>query len=153
VVADLSDGRYAARRLGVKRPGVHPVRANGTDFVVVIPERDDIALVGPIPSSHVESADVSPELAAACASADVLLTLATLDPASGGDYLSTWATDAVAVVTAGKSSSVRIHAVGELVRHAGMRLVSAVLIGADKGDESLGLVSERDEASTSVLPL
>jgi hypothetical protein len=121
--------------------------------VVVIPERDDIALVGPIPSSHVESADVSPELAAACASADVLLTLATLDPASGGDYLSTWATDAVAVVTAGKSSSVRIHAVGELVRHAGMRLVSAVLIGADKGDESLGLVSERDEASTSVLPL
>lgn len=153
VVADLSDGRYAARRLGVKSPGIHPVRADGADFVVVTPERDDIALVGPIPSSQGESAHVSPELAAACASADVLLTLATLDPASGGDYLSTWATDAVAVVTAGKSSSVRVHAVGEMVRLAGMRLVSVVLIGADKGDESLGLVSERDDLATSVLPL
>ena len=153
VVADLSDGGYAARRLGVKRPGVHPVRADGADFVVVTHERDDIAFVGPIPSSHAEPAQVSPELAAACASADVLLTLATVDPASGGDYLSTWATAAIAVVTAGKSSSVRIHAVGEMVRLAGMRLVSVVLIGADKGDESLGFVSEPDEQSTPVLQL
>jgi capsular polysaccharide biosynthesis protein len=153
VVADLSDGRHAARRLGVKRPGVHPVRADGADFVVVTLAHDDIALAGPIPSSQAEPAHVSRKLAAACASADVLLTLATLDPACGGDYLSTWATDAVAVVTAGKSSSVRIHAVGEMVRLAGMRLVSVVLIGADKGDESLGLVSERDDQSTSMLPL
>jgi capsular polysaccharide biosynthesis protein len=153
VVADLSDGRYAARRLGVKKPGVHSVRAHGADFVVVTPERDDIALVGPIPSSQGEPAKVSPELAAACGDADVLLTLATLDPASGGDFLSTWATDAVAMVTAGKSSTTRIHAVGEMVRLAGLRLGSVVLIGADKGDESLGLVSERDNQSTSVLPL
>jgi capsular polysaccharide biosynthesis protein len=153
VVADLSDGRYAARRLGIKRPGVHPVRADGADFLVVTPERDDIALVGPVHSAHGEPAHVSPELAAACASADVLLTLTTLDPASGGDYLSTWATDAVAVVTAGNSSSVRIHAVGEMVRLAGMRLVSVVLIGADKGDESLGLLSERVDQSAPVLQL
>ena len=153
VVADLSDGRHAARRLGVRKPGIHPVRADGMDFLVVIPERDDIALVGPIPSSQAEPGHVSAELAAACASADFLLTLATLDPASGGTYLSTWATDAVAVVTAGKSSSVRIHAVGEMVRLAGVRLVSVVLTGADKDDESLGLVPERDDQSTSVLSL
>lgn len=153
VLADLSDGRYAARRLGVRKPGVHPVRADGVEFVVVTPERDDIALVGPIPDSQTDPAQVSPELAAACASADVLLTLATLDPGSGADYLSTWATDAVAVVTAGNSSTVRIHAVGEMVRLAGMRLVSVVLIGADNGDESLGLVPERDDQSTSVLSL
>ena len=153
VVADLSNGSYAARRLGVKKPGIHPVRADGADFVVVTPEHDDIALVGPISSSEAESAHASPELTAACASADLLLTLATLDPASGGDYLSTWATDAVAVVTAGKSSSVRIHAVGEMIRLAGMRLVSVVLIGADKDDESLGMVYAQDDESTSVLPL
>ena len=153
VVADLSDGRYAARRLGIRKPGVHPVRAYGADFVVVNPEHDDIALVGPIRSSHAEPAYIGRELAAACASADFLLTLATLDPALGGDYLPTWAADAVAVVTAGKSSSVRIHAVGEMVRVAGMRLVSVVLIGADKGDESLGFVHERDGQSTSVLSL
>jgi hypothetical protein len=121
--------------------------------VVVTPERDDIALIGPVPSSQGESAQVSPELAAACASTDVLLTLATLDPASGGDFLSTWATDAVAVVTAGKSSMTRVHAVGEMVRLAGIRLVSVVLIGADKGDESLGMVYAQDDHSTSVLPL
>ena len=153
VVADLSNGSYAARRLGIKKPGVNLVRANGADFVVVTPERDDIALVGPIPGSQAEPAHVSRELAAACASADFLLTLATLDPASGGDYLSTWATDAVAVVTAGRSSSVRIHAVGEMIRLAGMRLVSVVLIGADKDDESLGMVYAQDDQSTSVLPL
>ena len=153
VVADLSNGSYVARRLGVKKPGVHSVRADGADFVVVTPERGEITLAGPIPSSQAELAHVSPELAAACASADLLLTLATLDPASGGDYLATWATDAVAVVTAGRSSSVRIHAVGEMIRLAGMRLGSVVLIGADKDDESLGLVYTRDEHSTSVSPL
>ena len=153
VVADLSNGSYAARRLGVKKPGVHPVRADGADFVVVTPDHDDIALVGPISSSQAESAHASPELTAACASADFLLTLATLDPASGGDHLLTWATDAVAVVTAGKSSSVRIHAVGEMIRLAGMRLVSVVLIGADKDDESLGMVHAQDDQFTSVLPL
>ncbi|HUK73238.1 MAG TPA: hypothetical protein VLW50_31570, partial [Streptosporangiaceae bacterium] len=44
----------------------------------------------------------------------------------------------VVVVTAGRSSSTRIHAVGEMIRLAGTPLVSAVLVGADKTDESLG---------------
>ena len=57
------------------------------------------------------------------------------------------------MVTAGQSSSVRIHAVGEMVRVAGLRLVSVVLTGADKGDESLGFVSEPEDQSTLVLPL
>ena len=74
-----------------------------------------------------------------------MLTLATLDPAFGGDHLATWATDAVAVVTAGESSAERIHAVGEMIRLAGMRLDSAVLVGADKGDESLGVALAPDE--------
>ena len=60
VVADLSDGGHAARRLGVKSPGVHPVRADGADFVVVTPERDDIAFVGPIPSSQAAPAPSVP---------------------------------------------------------------------------------------------
>jgi hypothetical protein len=32
----------------------------------------------------------------------------------------------------------RIHAVGELIRLAGVKLISAVLVDADKNDESLG---------------
>ena len=42
-------------------------------------------------------------------------------------------------MTAGRSSWTRIHAVGEMIRLAGMSLVSAVLVGADKTDESLGV--------------
>ena len=73
------------------------------------------------------------------------LTLVTLDPALGGDYLATWAANSVVVVTAGLSSAVRIHAVGEMIRVSGTRLVSVVLIGADKSDESLGLTPRPDE--------
>ena len=78
-------------------------------------------------------------------SADLLLTLVTLDPALGGEHLATWATNAVVVVSAGQSSAERIHGVGEMIRLAGMRLDSVVLIGADKSDESLGLVRRTDE--------
>ena len=78
-------------------------------------------------------------------SADLLLTLVTLDPALGGDHLATWATNAVVVVSAGQSSAERIHGVGEMIRLAGMRLDSVVLLGADKSDESLGLTPRPDE--------
>ena len=88
-----------------------------------------------------------PEIAlvASDVSADLLLTLATLDPALGGDHLATWATNAVVVVSAGQSSAERIHGVGEMIRLAGMRLDSVVLIGADKSDESLGLTPRPEE--------
>ena len=69
-----------------------------------------------------------------------MLTLATLEPTQSGDHLATWATDAVAMVTAGQSSATRINAVGEMIRVAGIRLESVVVINADKSDESLGKV-------------
>jgi hypothetical protein len=49
------------------------------------------------------------------------------------------------VVSAGESSAERLHGVGEMIRLAGTRLVSVVLIGADKRDESLGLTRRSDE--------
>lgn len=61
-----------------------------------------------------------------------------LDPGVGADHLSTWANEAVAVVTAGASTTVKIHATGEMIRGAGIHLASAVLLGADRADESLG---------------
>jgi len=81
---------------------------------------------------------------AAYARANLLLTLATLDVSFGGDHLATWATDAVAVITAGRSSWTTISAVGEMARLSGTRLVSAVLIGADHSDESLGVTYTSD---------
>ncbi|MEP7022229.1 MAG: hypothetical protein ABJB47_00115 [Actinomycetota bacterium] len=89
------------------------------------------------------------DLATAYASADVLLTLAVLDPMIGAEHLATWSSNAVAVVTAGRSSWTRTQAVGEMIRLAGIRLVSAVLIGAEQTDESLGMMhpprADRDD--------
>ena len=140
VMADLSEGANAARLLGVKTSGICAVSQNGANLKVVVPDRHEIAPVGPLRGrlAAVEPRLADGSLADACASADLLLTLATLDPASGGDHLGTWATDVVVMVTAGRSSAVRINAVGEMIRLSGTRLVSAVLIEADRSDESLG---------------
>ena len=147
VVADLSSGARLARLLGARDSGVHAVSHNGAQLMVVLPDRDDVAPVGPLTggTSLVASAQATEAVVDASGSADVLLTLATLDPAFGGDYLATWATDAVAVVTAGESSVERVRGVGEMIRLAGMRIDSAVLIGADKSDESLGVAPSPDE--------
>ena len=103
----------------------------------MVPAADDLAPVGPL---RVPDRNAEPDaaLAAACAKADLVLSLVSLDPADGGEHLATWATDAVAMVTAGRSTATRIHAVGEMIRLAGARLASVVVMDADKADESLG---------------
>ena len=147
IAADLSSGAYLAHLSGVKGPGVQTVSRNGVNFMMAVPDRDDPAPVGPLPSatSPAGPAQAGDALVASDVSADLLLTLVTLDPALGGQHLATWAANAVVVVSAGQSSAERIHGVGEMVRLAGMRLDSVVLIGADKRDESLGLVRRSDE--------
>jgi capsular polysaccharide biosynthesis protein len=147
VVADLSEGARAARLLRAKGPGVHDVDQDGVGLVVAVPDRDDVAPIGPLRASvaRAEPGPADEALVDAYASADLLLTLATLNPAFGADYLATWATNVVAVVTAGHSSEVRVHAAGEMIRHAGMHLTSVVLIGADKSDESVGMAYSPDD--------
>jgi hypothetical protein len=154
IVADLCNSYPAARRLGgtesnpaarllgVTKAGVHTVRLDKVQLVVVVPDRDDVAPIGPLGSetSAPQFAGCGEKLALAYASADILLTLATPDPSVGSEHLATWAPAAVAMVTAGRSSWTRIHAVGEMIRLAGMYLVSAVLVGASKTDESLGVI-------------
>jgi capsular polysaccharide biosynthesis protein len=139
VMADLCGGAPAAVLLGARGPGAHTVSMDGARLVVAVPDPNEFAPVGPLrPTSLRAPSATAGELAAACASADLLLTLITLDPSVGGDHLATWAADAVVVVQAGRSSWTKIHAVGEMIRLAGTRLVSAVLVEADKTDESLG---------------
>jgi hypothetical protein len=143
VAADLASGAPAAGLLGSKQPGVHPVSVRDARLIVAVPDRDDMEPAGPLGQAPAQ-AQPSPfteAVTAACASSNVLLTLAPLDPSLGGDHLATWAADAVVFITAGRSSWTKIHAVGEMIRLAGTRLVSAVLVGADKTDESLGVVA------------
>ena len=146
VVADLASGAPAAGLVGSNKPGVGPVTVDGAHLIVAVPESDDLEPAGPL--SHASAQDkrssFTEAVNAACASANVLLTLAPLDPALGGEHLATWATDAVVFVTAGRSSWTKIRAVGEMVRLSGSQLVSAVLVGADKTDDSLGVIREAE---------
>ncbi|MGD0559078.1 MAG: hypothetical protein ABSA93_29410 [Streptosporangiaceae bacterium] len=153
VVADLSAAADAARLLGAAGAGV---RTAGQNLVVAIPDPADVAPVGPYRSSGagapaangVGQPAASKDLISAFDSADLLLTFAKLDPAVGADHLATWTADVVAVVTAGRSSVTRVQAAGEMIRLAGVRLVSAVLVGADRSDESLGVPAPADDPAT-----
>jgi hypothetical protein len=138
VLADLCAGAPAARLLGVRGAGVRDVRVGNARLIVAVPDGDDLFPVGPLRRSRSNAADANDDLGAACASADLLLTLAAVDPSVGGEHLADWVSSVVAFITAGRSSAERIRAVGEMIRLARIPRVSAVLVGADKTDESLG---------------
>jgi capsular polysaccharide biosynthesis protein len=140
VVADLSAGAHAARLLGVKGHGAAAVAHADGQVVVVVPAVGDTAPVGPFPPPGGMNGHARPDdaVTSACADADLVLSLVTLDPAFGADHVGTWATDAVALVTSGRSTATRIHAVGEMMKLAGTKVDSVVVIDADPGDESLG---------------
>jgi capsular polysaccharide biosynthesis protein len=141
VLTDLVSGAPAAKLLDSKAPGVRSVSVHDAHLILAVPDRDDIAPVGPLGSAPAEGqrSAFTEAVGNACASADLLLTLVTLDPSLGAENLASWAPGAVVVVTAGGSSWARINAVGEMIRLAGTSLTSAVLVGADKTDESLGV--------------
>jgi hypothetical protein len=140
VIADLSSHRDAARRLNANKPGVRPINVDGASLVVAVPDAGDMTPIGPLSARTlpVSLGEPNPQVLAATSRADVLLTLVTLDPSFGAEHLATWATDAVPVVTAGRSTAVAIRSNGELLRIAGTRFESAVLVGADRDDQTIG---------------
>lgn len=166
IIADLSADATAGRLLGFADPGVRIVLADGEQIALVVPEPGDLLAIGPLPDeSHPAQptgavagrggrsrasrvggqlsgvqTTTSYQLAAAYESADMLLTVVTLDPALGAEHLPTWATDAVIVVTAGESTATKIHSISEMARLAGTTVRCVLLVGADKNDESIGTV-------------
>jgi hypothetical protein len=168
LVADLAAGSPAARLLGVRAPGVVAVTVDRRQLTVAVPDRDDFTLIGPVGRAHLDPARHHPDpaghhpaaqaragaglpgpLAAAYDSADVLVSLVTLDPALGGEYLPTWAAGAVVMVTAGASSETKIRTAGEMIRLVGTPLISAILLDADEADESLGMRFEPELAPST----
>ena len=136
IVADLCAGAPAARLLGVRGPGVKMASGQEGQLAVVVPEPGEIAPAGPAvrPGPGVRLV-LAREVYQA---ADVLLVLVPLDPLGGSEHLASWAGRAVAVVSAGETSATRINAVGELIRLAGVTQLPAVLLGADRNDETVG---------------
>lgn len=137
VVADLTPGARAARLLGSKDTGVSQVSPKGTKLTTYVPGPDQVAACGPLRQDGFAAPDAA--VATACHAADLLITLAVLDPAVGAEHLATWATEAVAVVSAGRSSGQRLYGVGEMLRLSRTRLASVVLLDADQADVSIGV--------------
>ena len=145
LLADLSQGRHAARLLGEPAPGVQRITSQGAHLVLAVPDADEVTPIGPFRArggAAVRNAATDKALVDAGLSADLVLSLVTLDPRGVSDHLRTWASDAVAVVTAGESTAERVHSIGEMVRQGGAHLGSTVLLGADPHDESLGVVTD-----------
>lgn len=140
ILADLTEGAPVARLLGAQAPGLRPLKVGDSHLITVIPEPDDVAPSGPLRQAAADPLATPPDraLRTAYQSADLVLTVAKLDPGVGGDHLATWATDAVAVITAGRTHGSRAYAVGEMLRLSGVRVVSSIIIGADEADDSLG---------------
>ncbi len=142
MVADLTGTAVLANLLGDATAGVRQVTVGGQQLRVAVPEKGEVAPGGPLPgktAAGTATAYRSSVLAADPAGADLVVTLTTLDPTAGGDHLSTWASEAAVLLTAGESSIARVRAAGEMARHAGTQIVSVVLLGADSNDETTGM--------------
>lgn len=142
LVADLTRSGALARRWNVTTPGtVASEAADETSggVTVHLPEEGTGPPLGRL-DPELSSGDA--DLEAAWADADVVLVLAELSPALGGDHLASWCSDVVTMVTAGRSTATKLSAVGQMVRLAGVRLDSAIMLGADATDETVGVPGE-----------
>ena len=142
LVADLSGG-VLARGLGLRGDGTHETqpRRAGVGFTVHVPSAGDapLHLARRLQSSSRALTDDN-ALDVAWTQADIVLALATLSPALGAEHLRPWSSEAVVIVTPGRSSAAKLHATGEMIRLADVRLDSAVLLRADTTDDSVGLL-------------
>ncbi len=143
LVADLSPNAAVGRLLGRTDSGVHNVTVDGQQLVIARPDADDAVPLGPRPGPGSALPDPhrpSRPLDRVYAAAEVTLTLTMLDPALGADHLATWASDSAVILTVGESTGTKIHTIGQMIRLAGVTLVSGILLGADKDDVSLGAI-------------
>jgi capsular polysaccharide biosynthesis protein len=147
IIADQTPGGDAGRMLGCTGPGLYRQVAGQRNLTVAIPEDSVAPPTGPIRRSSAAASPISvdPELEHAYHSADVLLTLLRIDPGIGADHLRTWASDAVVILTAGRPSATKIRTTAELIRLSGTALVSGVIVGADKLDDSLGVLTDPED--------
>jgi capsular polysaccharide biosynthesis protein len=140
LVADLVPGAPVAKLLGTTSAGTQKGRNGGAPLIVIIPPEADLMPSGPLRPAVAGRLAAAPTKAVVSAAkqADLLVTIAELDPAVGGEHLSTWAEAAVAVFTAGRTRAARAYAVGEMLRLSGIHAISGIVVGSDQTDESLG---------------
>lgn len=133
VVADLSTGSVLARFL--KAP-------TGTTATVDLPDAGSTLQVTCPPPEALEAPHDQDSTVTSLLrnEADVVLSMATLDPGLGAWHLSDWASVAVVVVTVGRSSEDVLRSACRMLRAASLEVHSVILVGADGDDETVGLL-------------
>ena len=154
LVVDLVPGAPVAKLLGTTSAGTPKGRNGAAPLIVIIPQEAGLVPSGPLRPAVAGRLAAPPTKAvvAAAKQADLLVTIAELDPAVGGEHLSTWAEAAVAVFTAGRTRATRAYAVGEMLRLSGIHAVSGIVVGSDTTDESLGTAPVPDSAVAAASP-
>jgi capsular polysaccharide biosynthesis protein len=147
MVMDLSPGRVLGELLGVSEPETRIMFVKGAwvPMLVAVPHDDD-----PIEMTSIELPETGSETDGApgptWTSPEVVLVLSTLELGIGASHLARVADEAVVVVTAGRSSAAEIRSTAELIRAAGLTVRGAILVGADRNDESVGLIRNSKHA-------
>jgi hypothetical protein len=146
MVTDMSPGRVLGELLGVSKPETRIVFVKGAwvPVLVSVPPEDDPTVEMPPPELDAEALPGQQ-----WSSPHVVLVLTTVDPATGAGHLTQIADEAIVVATAGRSNATSIRSVSELLRSAGVKVRSAILVGTDRNDDTLGLVG----ASSDTGPL
>jgi capsular polysaccharide biosynthesis protein len=127
VAVDMADGRPLASSFSsIRNPGAPYKVTLGGATVTLVAAHTDPTLTPNI--------DVLAE-------ADAVLVLATVDPSLGAEHLAPWASGAVVMLTGGKASATRIASCGQMLRQARVPVRAAILIGADRRDETVGAAS------------
>jgi capsular polysaccharide biosynthesis protein len=98
---------------------------------------------------RVQMSDVHRELASRV---DVVLALATIDPAIGAQHLCDVASNAVIVATAGRTSETGLRSIAHMLQAAGIWAHSTILVGADGDDDSVGLAAGLPIPGSPVMP-
>jgi capsular polysaccharide biosynthesis protein len=137
MVTDMSPGRILGELLGVSKPETRIVFVKGAwvPVLVSVPPEDDPTVEMPPPELDAEALPGQQ-----WSSPHVVLVLSTVDPATGAGHLSQMADEAIVVATAGRSNATAIRSTTELLRAAGLNVRSAILVGTDRNDDTLGLV-------------
>jgi hypothetical protein len=127
IVADVAPGRPLASlfRVNGSKAGTHSVAVGERTLTLTV-----------APDDPAEMSEKPPP-----GDFDAVLLLTRVDAALGADYIVPWARRAMVSVTVGKASMTRLRATGQMLRQAGIALRSAILVGADADDESLGAVN------------
>jgi len=131
LVVDLSTNAALGTVLGIPVDTTSAIRLKGSEAVTWVA----------FPPAELARPDR--ELAELMRRANVVFVLTSLDPALGAVNLGEWASKAVVVVSNGRSTVQGLRSVAQMLDAAGVELDSAMLVGADKGDESYGAADWR----------